>query len=67
MRHLFFDILLIVGFSVSFGMNIVQYYAVQHIENMYFKQCGTSIIAVKEEIQLNKMFDMLESNEGGEK
>jgi hypothetical protein len=64
MRHLFFDILLIVGFSVSFGMNIVQYYAVQHVENMYFKQCGSSIIAIRES-ELNKMFDQLE--EGSEK
>ncbi len=65
MRHLVFDILLIFCFSISIGFNIVQFYTFNYLEKMYFKQCGTSIISIKEETQLNQMFDKLE--EGSEK
>jgi hypothetical protein len=64
MRHLVFDILLIFCFSISIGFNIVQFYTFNYLEKMYFKQCGSSIIAIRES-ELNKMFDQLE--EGSEK
>lgn len=64
MRNLCFDIILIVGFALSVGLNVFQFYTMEHVEEMYFKQCGSSIIAIRES-ELNKMFDQLE--EGSEK
>lgn len=64
MRNLYFDIILSVGFALSVGLNVFQFYTMEHVEEMYFKQCGSSIIAIRES-ELNKMFDQLE--EGSEK
>jgi len=64
MRNLYFDIILIIGFALSVGLNVFQFYTMEHVEQMYFNQCGSSIIAIRES-ELNKMFDQLE--EGSEK
>jgi len=64
MRHFCFDIILMIGFALSVGLNVFQFYTMEHVEEMYFKQCGSSIIAIRES-ELNKMFDQLE--EGSEK
>jgi hypothetical protein len=55
---------LIIGFALSVGLNVFQFYTMEHVEQMYFNQCGSSIIAIRES-ELNKMFDQLE--EGSEK
>ncbi|NDB57199.1 hypothetical protein EB001_01930 [bacterium] len=64
MKRLLFDILLILTLVGSISINIYQCYIIGFVKNMYFKQCGTSIITIRE-TELNKMFDKLE--EGSEK
>ena len=64
MKHLLFDIFLILTLASSISINIYQCYIIGFVQNIYFKQCGTSIIAIRE-AELNKMFDKLE--EGSEK
>jgi len=65
MRHFCFDIILIISFALSVGLNVFQFYSMEYIEEMYFKQCGSSIISIREQNQLNEMIDKLE--EGSEK
>ena len=48
-----------IGFALSVGLNVFQFYTMEYVEEIYFQQCGSSIISIRES-ELNAMFDKLE-------
>jgi hypothetical protein len=64
MKRLFFDVFLMIGLASSICLNIFQFYAIDLLTESFDRQCGSSIITIRES-ELNKMFDKLE--EGSEK